>query len=98
MRLALFACTLAISTSVLRAQSVTLPGRLPSLLSSAQKRTCVEAKQQVSLALVLPLRNQERRADLLHRLHTPDDPMFRKNLTPTQSAQRCGPTQDDYTP
>ena len=98
MRLALFACTLAISTSAIRAQSVTLPRHLPSLLSSAQKRTCIEAKQQGSLALVLPLRNQEQRAGLLHRLPTPDDPMCRKNLTPTRSVQRSGPTQDYYIP
>ena len=57
-RLALFACTLAIPASVGFAQSVTLQGHMPPILNSAQRLNRVNAAEQVSLALVLPLRNQ----------------------------------------
>src|SRR5258708_4153470 len=66
-RLALFACTLAIAASTVVAQSIALQGHLPALLDSAQRLNRVDANQQVSLALVLPLRNQDQLADLLHR-------------------------------
>ncbi|MCW3095662.1 MAG: hypothetical protein JWL77_1280, partial [Chthonomonadaceae bacterium] len=72
-RLALFACTLAIPASVGFAQSVTLQGHMPPLLNSAQRLNRVNANEQVALALVLPLRNPDQLAQLLHRLYTPGD-------------------------
>ena len=46
--------------------------------------------------LVLPLRNQDQLADLLHRLYTKGDPMYGEYLTPDQFTQQFGPTQADY--
>jgi subtilase family serine protease len=44
----------------------------------------------------LPLRNQEELESLLKRLSDPSSPDFRKYLTPTQFAERFGPSEEDY--
>ena len=95
-RLALFACVLALSASAVAAQSVSLQGHLPPILGSAQRLDRVAAGDQVSLALVLPLRNQDRLTDLLHRLYAPGDPLYRQYLTPDTFARQFSPTPADY--
>ena len=95
-RLALAACALAFSASAAAAQSVSLQGHLPFILASAQRLDRVAAGEQVSLALVLPLRNQDRLADLLHRLYTPGDLLYGRYLTPDTFAQQFSPTPSDY--
>src|SRR5262249_46492005 len=54
------------------------------------------AGQSLHLALALPLRNQAELRDLLHRLYDPVDPRYGQYLTPTEFAQRFGPTEADY--
>src|SRR5437868_1553000 len=90
-RLALFACTLALAASAAFAQSVALPGHLPPILGSAQRLDRVAAQEQVPLALVLPLRNQDQLAALLHRLYTPGDLLYGQYLTPDTFAQQFSP-------
>ncbi|MCW3053070.1 MAG: putative protease [Chthonomonadales bacterium] len=94
--LALFACTFALPTSAVLAQSVSLQGHLPPVIDSAQRLNPVAAEEQVSLALVLPLRNQDQLTALLHRLYTPGDAMYGKYLTPDQFVQQFSPTHADY--
>jgi len=95
-RLALFACTFALPTSAAFAQSVSLHGHIPAIVDSAQRLNAVAAEEQVSLALVLPLRHQDQLADLLHRLYTPGDAMYGKYLTPDQFVQQFSPSHADY--
>ena len=95
-RLGLFACTLALSTVAAISQSVSLQGHLPSIIDSAQRLNRVAAQAPVPLALVLPLRNQDQLAALLHRLYTPGDLMYGRYLTSAQFAQQFSPTPSDY--
>ena len=69
---------------------------MPPILRSAQRLNRVAASEQISLALVLPLRNQDQLADLLHRLYTPGDLMYGKYLTSSQFTQQFAPTPADY--
>jgi kumamolisin len=93
---ALFTCALAFPTSAFAAQTVPLAGHLPPILASARRIRPVDGGSSVSLALVLPLRNQELLNDLLHRLYTPGDLMYGQYLTPNEFAQQFSPTQADY--
>lgn len=95
-RLGVFACTLALSASAVVAQSVALPGHLPAVIGAAKQLNRIDAAEQVTLALVLPLRNQDQLADLLHRLYTPGDLLYGQYLTPEIFAQQFSPTQADY--
>ena len=93
---ALFTSVLAFPASAFAAQSVQLAGHLPPILASAQRLDRIAGGESVSLALVLPLRNQDRLADLLHRLYTPGDLLYGQYLTSDEFAQQFGPTQSDY--
>ena len=96
MRTALFACALALPTAVFAAQSVPLSGHLPPILATAQRLNRVAGSEKVPLALVLPLRNQDRLAELLHHLYTPGDLFYGLYITPEEFAQEFSPTQADY--
>jgi hypothetical protein len=50
----------------------------------------------MSLAVGLPLRNQEELDKLLKDISDPTSPSFRQYLTPKQFAERFGPTKEDY--
>jgi kumamolisin len=96
LRTALFACSLAFPISAFAAQTVTLQGNLPAALASAKRLNRVAGGEKISLALVLPLRNQGQLDDLLQRLYTPGDLMYGQYLTSSQFAEQFSPTQADY--
>jgi subtilase family serine protease len=52
--------------------------------------------QRLSLAIGLPLRNQEELDALLQQLYDPASPNFHHYLTPEQFTARFGPTENDY--
>jgi subtilase family serine protease len=52
--------------------------------------------QRVSLAVSLPLRNEEQLRELLQRLYDPQSPSYRKYLSVQQFAERFGPAESDY--
>jgi subtilase family serine protease len=54
------------------------------------------ATQAMRLVLVLPLRNQAGLENLLHELHDPSSPSYRKFLTVEQFTEKFGPGQEDY--
>jgi subtilase family serine protease len=52
--------------------------------------------QRMSLAIILPLRNQSELASLLKRLYDPSSSEYRHFLTVAQFTERFGPTVRDY--
>jgi subtilase family serine protease len=54
------------------------------------------ATQSMRLVLVLPLRNQAGLENLLHEVHDPSSPSYRKFLTLEQFTEMFGPSQRDY--
>jgi subtilase family serine protease len=52
--------------------------------------------QRMSLAIILPLRNQSELTNLLRRLYDPSSPDYRHFLSVAQFTQQFGPTKQDY--
>lgn len=52
--------------------------------------------QQMNLAIVLPLRNQDQLKTLLGQLYDPSSPNYRHFLTVEQFTDQFGPTAEDY--
>ncbi len=92
---AMLACVL-LPPAALAAQTVKLSGHITPLVSAAVRLNHVGSGEKVSLALVLPLRNQADLNSLLERLYTPGDLLYGQFLTPDEFARQFGPTQADY--
>src|SRR4051812_2970398 len=75
---------------------VVLPGHVVPAINSAFKLGGTSPTKVISLAIVLPLRDQAGLSDLLRRLYTPGDPAYGHYLTPDQFRSRFGPTVPDY--
>jgi kumamolisin len=76
---------------------VRLPGHVPTKALTAAKWLGRQTSDtRISLAFVLPLRNQAELQDLLGRIYDPADPLHGKYLTPQEFTDRFGPTQADY--
>src|SRR5580658_3896749 len=52
--------------------------------------------QRMTLAIILPLRNQGELTNLLKRLNDPSSPNYRRFLTVAQFTERFAPTNQDY--
>lgn len=74
---------------------VQIPGHIPRAVLSAQPLGALSGAQTVSLAVSLPLRDQQGMDDLLRRLYDPRDPLYGHYLSPADFAARFGPTQSD---
>ncbi len=92
----LLACALVFPTIAFAAPPVTLGGHIPPIVAAAQRLNRVDAGEKVSLALVLPLRNQVQLNTLLERLYTPGDLLYGQFLTPDEFARQFAPTSADY--
>ena len=77
---------------------VALAGAVPpsARLRSAQGLGRLDPQTNLRVALVLPLRNQDKLADLLRRQYTPGDSLYHHFLTPPDFTALYGPTQADY--
>jgi hypothetical protein len=73
-----------------------LYGHVPAVVSQLAPVGRLESSQHLSLAISLPLRNQQALADLLGQLYDPSSPNYRRYLTPAQFAERFGPSETDY--
>ena len=73
-----------------------LPGHVPEAVNGSQVLSALPAGTQLSLAIGLPLRNQDELDSLLVQLSDPESPNFRHYLTPEQFAAEFGPTEQDY--
>lgn len=77
---------------------VALAGAAPpsARLRAAHLLGRLNAQTPLRAALMLPLRNQDKLADLLRRQYTPGDPLYHQFLTPPDFTAQYGPTQADY--
>ncbi len=77
---------------------VAVAGTVPpsARLRSAHLLGRLDAQTPLRVGLTLPLRNQDKLADLLRRQYTPGDPLYHHFLTPPDFTAQYGPTQQDY--
>jgi hypothetical protein len=73
----------AVGTDLVAPENAQLLGRLPG-------------SQRISLAIALPLRNQDRLNALLPQLYDPASPNYRRFLTVQQFTEQFGPTAAEY--
>jgi subtilase family serine protease len=74
-----------------------LRGHLPvQAMRSANWMGRMAPDTTISMAITLPLRNQDELKLLLSRLYDPTDPLYGNFLTPEEFADRFSPTQADY--
>src|ERR1035437_8235804 len=74
----------------------TLHGHIPAVVAHLTSQGRLPATNHLSLALGLPLRNQDELAELLQQLYDPRSTNFHKFLTAPEFTARFGPTEADY--
>jgi len=75
---------------------VTLSGHVPAATAALTATGQLPATNTLSLAIGLPLRNQEQLTNLLRELYDPASTNFHKFIKPVEFAARFGPTEADY--
>jgi flavin reductase (DIM6/NTAB) family NADH-FMN oxidoreductase RutF len=75
-----------------------LHNHLPAAVSNGQAAPTgpLPAEQNMSISMILPLRNQSELASLLGRLYDPSSPDYRHFLSVEQFTEQFGPTAEDY--
>ena len=74
-----------------------LRGHVPTkAMAAANLLGRLPSDTQISMAIVLPLRNQAELQELLGKIYNPVDPLYGHFLTPEEFTDRFGPTQADY--
>ncbi len=75
-----------------------LHSRVPQLVSQSQMQAngTLPADTNLSLAIGLPLRNQEELTNLLEQVYDPASTNYHHFLTPEQFTEKFGPTEQDY--
>jgi len=94
------ACSFVVMVSVLvcAAQRPTMTTHIPEQVSSGVAPTVgyLPAYQRISLAISLPLRNQDELEQLLADIYDPHSPNYHHYLTVKEFTERFGPTESDY--
>ncbi len=70
-----------------------LAGHVPAVVSHLQAKGLLAATNRLSLALGLPLRNQEALTNLLQQIYDPASTNYHHYLTPEQFTAQFGPTE-----
>lgn len=83
-------------TSIQAAGRQFLTGHVPEAIAESRSVGPMPAAAELRLAVGLPVRNPAELDNLLQQLGDPTSPNFRRYLTPTQFAERFGPTEGDY--
>jgi subtilase family serine protease len=73
-----------------------LHGHVPEAVAASTAVRPMVRADRMTLAIGLPLRNQDELNTLLNQLVDPKSPNFRQYLTPAQFTERFGPTEADY--
>ena len=73
-----------------------LKGHVPTAVAESKVIGRVPPATTLSLAIGLPLRNQEELDNLLNQLADPTSREYRHYVTSSEFAERFGPTQADY--
>jgi hypothetical protein len=91
--LAFLVCFAALAQSVPRQY---LPPNLPRAAQSAQPAGKLPESERLTLAIGLPLRNEDQLRVLLKQLYDPQSTNFHRFLTPQQFTDKFGPAERDY--
>jgi subtilase family serine protease len=83
-----------ISTSV-HAQAAT-EIEISPMVAKSSLISPVDVTKEISVVLALSLRDGQGAADFVQHVSTPQDPLYRKYLTPEEFASRYGVNPDDY--
>jgi uncharacterized repeat protein (TIGR03803 family) len=73
-----------------------LSGHVPAAAVGMHSLGRLRATDRLNLTVVLPLRNHDALHILLGQLYDPSSPQYRHYLTPTQFAEKFGPSKEDY--
>jgi hypothetical protein len=73
-----------------------LHGHVPSVVARLHPQGELPGTNRLSVAIGLPLHNQDALTNLLRRIYDPASPNYRQYLTPEQFTERFGPTPDEY--
>ncbi len=93
------ASVLAITTGVAQgAERPAMTSHIPETVASgvAPMVGRLAARQRVSLAISLPLRNEAELNQLLQDLYDPQSPSYHHYISTQEFAERFGPTEEDY--
>ena len=83
--------------SLANTTDVRIPGHVPKEhISKAVLSGSAALDKRLSLAVALPLINQQKLEALIQKLHDPKDPLFGKYLTTAEFTAEYSPTQADY--
>ena len=94
--LALILVCWTVSSLPASAAQQVLKGHVPPTTKRLTPISRFDGGTRLSLAIGLPLRNQEQLTNLLKDIYNPSSPNFRHYLTPDQFAASYGPSQEDY--
>jgi hypothetical protein len=94
--LALLGCALALAAQALPAGRQTLRGHVPPVTAQLKPVGAMSDTNRLRLALGLALRHPAELAALLRDLYDPSSARFHQYLTPSEFADRFGPTEADY--
>jgi subtilase family serine protease len=89
-------CLLPISAASKSSQTLHNHVRTAVTSGRAARIGALSHGQRMTLAIILPLRNQSELASLLKRLYDSSSPEYRHFLTVSQFTAQFGPTQQDY--
>ena len=73
-----------------------LHGHVPAAILRLVPKGLLPATNELSLAIGLPLRNENRLDELIAQLYDPRSTNYHKYLTPAEFTARFGPTTNDY--
>jgi hypothetical protein len=73
-----------------------LHGHVPSVVARLHPQGELPGTNLLSVAIGLPLHNQEALTNLLRQIYDPAGPNYRQYLTPEQFTERFGPTPQEY--
>ncbi len=74
----------------------TLPGHVPSIVSTLAKSGDLPATNELKLAIGLQVRNEAALDDLVNQVSDPASPNYHHYLTPAQFTDQFAPTEQDY--
>src|SRR3984885_6569425 len=92
-----WAAVLLLSRASLRAAGRQfLQGHVPEAIAASTALRPMPRADRMTVAIGLPLRNQDELNTFLKQVVDPRSPNFRQYLTPAQFTERFGPTEADY--
>ena len=98
-----FIFTLMVSTGILVGSGMpataglqTLHGHVPTVTSHLVAKGRLSAETNLSLAIGLPLRNQDALTNLIQQIYDPVSPKYHQYLSPEEFTAQFGPTEADY--